>query len=448
MRKSFFFFVAILITALSINNAAWAQQYKFRQVNTMMGMKSESTVYVKGMRKRTEGSGMMGIGANLITIEQCDLQRTIRINDKKKLYYIDPFVKETEEVIDEDAKPATALKNKPVPVTSNQPKEKTTQKTGGIVYTWYSITDTGERKKVYGFTARHVWTFQKMKPTPDACTMKDSMIVKTDGWYIDLPHFNCPVQNRPVNTMMPAERQQPECKDSFVNRRSGKGKLGFPLSETRTIITGNATAKTSETETSIETLELTTEKLDSMLFEIPPGYKEAKSEDELKDKFNMNEMVNQYKNMNKDNGEVKTNNEQKKAGMIRIGVYEPKGDEQLQASELQKYLVTILTDGSIEAVAVVSEEEAKKLNCDYTLASDFLKIKQAGKIGGLLKAIKNADPNAASNYNIEAALTLIKLSDGSTRLQPKVEGRFEGRIDDVAKKALDEGSRQVLKALK
>ena len=76
-----------------------------------MGMKSESTIYVKGMRKRTESGGFMGM-TQPTTIEQCDSQRTIRINDKKRIYFIEPFAKE-EEIIDEDnkmpkAKPAVA----------------------------------------------------------------------------------------------------------------------------------------------------------------------------------------------------------------------------------------------------------------------------------------------------------------------------------------------------
>lgn len=441
MKKSLFFFTTILIALLSISNTAGAQQYKLRQVNNMMGMKSESTVYVKGMRKRTETGSSIGMPTPPITIEQCDLQRTIKINDKKKLYFIEPFAKETDEVIDEDVKPTAAVKNKPAPIISKS-------QTGGVITMWYKITDTGERKKMYDFTARHVWTSQKMKPSPDACTMKDSMIIKTDGWYIDFPQFNCPVHYRPSKTTAPqTEKQEPDCKDRFITRRSGKGKLGFPLSETRTIIMGNGAAQTSEFETSIETLELSTAKLDSMLFEIPLGYNEARSEAELQDKFDMGDIMNQYKNMN--NGEEKTTgNEQKKAGMIRIGVYEPKGDEQLQASPLQQHLVNTLTTGSIEAVAITSEEDARKYNCDYTLATDFIKIKPGSKVGGLLKAIKNTDPNAASSFTIEAAMTLINLSDGTTRLQPKVNGKYDGKIDDAAKKALDEGSSQVLKGLK
>ena len=441
MRKPVILFSVILFCVLSAGNEARAQQYKLRQANTMMGMKSESTLFVKGMRKRTESAGVMGMGNNPTTIEQCDLQRTIKINDKKRLYYIEPFAKETTEIINEDEKPVAPVKNKPV---TPLPKEKTAMQSGGIVNMWYNITDTGERKKMYGFNARHVWTFQKMKPSPEACTMKDSIMTKTDGWYVDLPQFNCPLQNRPVKTMMPAtEKQQPECKDQYINHRSGKGKLGFPLSETRTMKMGSA----GEFETSIETLEFTSTLLDSMLFEIPPGYKEVLNEDELRDKLDVGDMMNQYKNISKEKEKTDAN-EQKKTSSIRIGVYEPKGDGQYTAADLQQHMVNTLSDGSIEALAIASEEDAKKYHCDYTLATDFLKIKQGSKVGGLLKAIKNTDPGAASSVTIEAAFTLVKLSDGSTRLQQKAEGKYDGKIDAVAKKVLDDECRQVLKALK
>jgi hypothetical protein len=444
MKKLLFFFTAILVAVLSITNTANAQQYKLRQVNNMMGMKTESTVYVKGMRKRTESAAMMGLPAPPITIEQCDLQRTIKINNKKKLYYIEPFAKEN--VIDDDAKPTTV---KTKPVTPAEPKEKTTPKKGGVINMWYNINDTGERKKISGFTARHVWTSQKIKPSPDACNMKDSITIKTDGWYIDLPEFNCPVRYTSTTTAKPTEKQQPDCMDRYVTHRSGKGKLGFPLSETRTIIMGG-TAQKSEFETSLETLEFSSAKLDSMLFEIPIGYTETKNESDLQDKFDMNEMINQYKNQSKDNDKTNTvPNEQKKAGTIRVGVYEPKGgDGQLQAPVLQQHLVNSLKDGTIDAIAVSSEEDAKKYNCDYTLATDFVKIKSGSKVGGLLKAIKNTDPNAASSFNIEANLTLVKLSDGSIKLKPNVSGKYDGKVDDAASKALDDGSRQILKGLK
>ena len=142
--------VLILILAILfaiVPSKGHTQQYKLRQSSSMSGMKSETTIYVKGSRKRTEGGAFMGIGANLVTIEQCDLQRTIKINDKKKLYYIEPFVKEIEEGNEPESKPAT--KAKPTPVATKEKTEK-----GGTIYMYYNITDTGERKKMYGFTAR------------------------------------------------------------------------------------------------------------------------------------------------------------------------------------------------------------------------------------------------------------------------------------------------------
>jgi len=92
---------AILTTILAFvasNGNASAQQYKLRQVTSVMNMQSETTIYVKGMRKRTEGGGYAGMPNNIVTIEQCDLQRTISLNDKKKIYYIEPFQKKQKQL--------------------------------------------------------------------------------------------------------------------------------------------------------------------------------------------------------------------------------------------------------------------------------------------------------------------------------------------------------------
>ena len=310
---------------------------------------------------------------------------------------------------------------------------------------YYNITDTGERKKMFDFTARHVWTTQKMKPSPDACMMKDSFTIKTDGWYIDLPEFNCPINYRPTSTGM-TNPEKPTCMDKFVTKRTGKGKLGFPLIETTTMIMPDGKSKTTEFKTDLETLEFSTAKLDSSLFTIPAGYTEVKTEAELQDKFDMSGMMDQIKTMNQDNGNQQPVTEQKAAGMIRIAVYEPKG-EGVSASELQRYLASILSGGKVQGIAVSSEEEAKKMNCDYSLNTEFVKIKQGGKVGGLLKAIKNADPNAASNYTIENSLILKKLGDGSVRLQQRLEGKYDGKLDEAAKRSLEEESQLVLRTI-
>ncbi len=185
-----------------------------------------------------------------------------------------------------------------------------------------------------------------------------------------------------------------------------------------------------------------------MLFEIPPGYKEAKSEEELQDRFNVNQVMQQYSNNHKaTTGETRMVKEQKATGTTRIGVYEPRGNDELQFSVLQKHLVNSLTEGNIEGVAITSEEDAKKYNCDLLLTTEFTKVKQAGKVGSFLKAIKNTDPSAASSYTIEANLSLLNLPDGSPRLQQKVNGKYEGKADEAAMKALEKGCNDLIKEL-
>ncbi|MES1218828.1 MAG: hypothetical protein ABUT20_25205 [Bacteroidota bacterium] len=436
MRKLLLSISAAFIIIISVQTPVQAQQYKLKQSTGMMGMKSESTIYVKGMRKRTENPGIMGMGKT-VTIEQCDSQRTIKLNDAKKLYFIEPFAQGNDEVIDEDAPKAKTVPSKPI-------KKDTAVIKGGTITQWYSVIDTGERKQMYGFTARHVWTSRKTKPSPDACYMKDSMLIKTDGWYIDLPKFNCPIHYRPVRPpRRENEPEKPQCTDKFITHKTGKGKLGFPLIETTTMIMGG----NMNMETSIETVEFSTATLDSMLFEIPPGYTEVKSEEELHEKMGMKEMMqNAKKEMNENTGPGMFTSEQKKPGMIRIGVYAPTGDEQVQAGLLQKRMVGSLTSNKVEAISITTEDDARKYNCDYTLNAVFSKIKSAGKLGGMLKAIKSGD--LSGSYNIQAGLTLKTLSDGSVKTEQKVDGKYDGKVDDAAGNALDEGCRDVLKALK
>ncbi|MBI5371080.1 MAG: hypothetical protein HZA79_03525 [Sphingobacteriales bacterium] len=435
MKKYFLLlFTAFLFFSPSSN----AQQYKLKQSTSMMGMKSESVVYVKGMRKRTEPGTMMGMPAQPITIEQCDLQRTIKINDNKKLYYIDSFYKQAEEIIEDEDAPAT---KKPV----TPAKEKTAPQKGGVISTWYSIRDTGERKKMYGFTARHVWTTRKMKPSPDACMMKDSFVVKTDGWYIDLPKFNCPV-HYPQIQRKPGEKPKLDCRDRFVTHRSGKGKLGFPLTESTTMIMGNQSTA-NEFKTDLETLEFSTEKLDSMLFEIPPGYTETKNEEDLQEKMDIGNMMTDMMKTAKNKQKENQVSEQKAPNVKRFAVLQPKTDDQVQAAELQNRLAGVLTGGSTDAVVISSVEEAKTLNCDYLLTSELTKIKSGSKVGGLLKAIKNTDPNAMSSYTIEGSVTLIRVSDGAEVARQKIDGKFEGKINEAAGKALDEAAQKILNKL-
>ena len=113
--------IRLLITALILlvfsTGVSLAQNYKIRQTVSMSGQKSESTVYVRGSRKRTEYSGFMAMGNDVANIEQCDLKRNVKISDKKKSYFIEPF---------DDGTDVT-------PTTKPTPTKQTPTVKGGVV---------------------------------------------------------------------------------------------------------------------------------------------------------------------------------------------------------------------------------------------------------------------------------------------------------------------------
>ena len=68
-----------------------------KQRITMSGQKFESTKRIKGSRERTEqhmemaDPSMAAYMPQVATITQCDLKRRIQINDRNKLYFLEPF---------------------------------------------------------------------------------------------------------------------------------------------------------------------------------------------------------------------------------------------------------------------------------------------------------------------------------------------------------------------
>jgi hypothetical protein len=425
MQKIFFLLTMIVLYILPVD----AQQYKLKQSTGMMGMKNESTIYVKGMRKRTESNGSMGMPAPPVEILQCDLQRTVKLNDKKKLYFIAPFRQEAE------TNEAAMKAAKSAVQTAKQTRK------GGIIYNYYAITDSGERKKIFGFTARHLWTTRRMVPSADACMMKDSMLIKTDGWYIDFPDFNCPVNA--YGGYMNGGKS--DCIDRFVTKQTGKGKLGFPLTETTTMIMGGQQGSFT---TTLETLELSTAKLDSMLFEIPPGYTQTMNEEDLEEKISMDEMMKKYgaSSGGTDYSAVTAaTNGPKPAGTIRIGVLPAENGNELSVTELQQHLAAALIKEGIQGVTITDKADAQSKECDFMLSTRFTRIKQGSKLGGLLKAVKNADPGASATFTIDIEYILTRTMDGHTVAEPRSSGKYEGKINEAARKALDDGAGQILK---
>ena len=339
-RHITFLVLVCLLIAAGVAQVS-AQNYKIKQVSTMMGQKMESTVYVKAPRKRTEGGGIMGIGGDVATIEQCDLKQTVKLNDKRKIYTVQPFATPSD-----DTSPTPSS-----PSASPQPQEKATK--GGTMTMTSNITDTGERKQMFGFNARHIKTSMKMESSPDACS-QINMEVDTDGWYIDLPQFSCPVN---ASANIPPQYDKPTrsgCQDKVILRTSGGGNPGFALQETQTMNSGQGQSFTR----SMETVELSKATLDDALFDIPANYKLADSDQAIykPDTGEMRRAAEEARK-NGNGGETSMMNPgtfgqnpsgPKRPGVKRIGVLMPTNgtSENVSTGDLQMILTQQLGSGN------------------------------------------------------------------------------------------------------
>src|SRR3954464_277578 len=91
MGRSLIFLTVAMCFVILSGGAISAQNYKIKQTSTINGQEMTNTTYVRGPRKRTESGGIMGMGGDVANIEQCDLKQNLKVNDKKRLYTIEPF---------------------------------------------------------------------------------------------------------------------------------------------------------------------------------------------------------------------------------------------------------------------------------------------------------------------------------------------------------------------
>lgn len=232
---------------------ASSQELHFKKSVSMNGNTlSTSETWVSGERDRTVTASPAG---DLVTIHQCDLKRTVNVNDAAQSYFI------ARDAQDEAAMKAAAL-------VIGQPSPAT----GGSITQTVTVVDTGERKQVSGYAARHLKTKVVVEPSADACSQTKQSF-EIDGWYADLSK-----ETSSCAQSLPPIKQGANCNDRVIVRRRGTGKPGYPLHETITlrnegddapmkieVVTSDISKKTSKPE----------------LFDVPVGYKEVHSEAEL-----------------------------------------------------------------------------------------------------------------------------------------------------------------------
>jgi len=229
---------------------------KIKSKQTMSGQTYENTTYIKGKRQRSEMMNGM-----TVSITQCDLRRGIQINPASQTYMVNPFTVSTQTT----TTPAATTVDKNGVVQS-----------GGTVTTTITIKDTGERKQMFGYTARHLIMTMESASSPDACN-KTKTKMETDGWYIDFePQFDCDdtAQYSP-NYRNPAK---PTCQDKYVMKTNGTAKRGYPVYEKMTMFDESGKETMSYTN---EVVELSKATLDAGLFDVPQGYREVQDASQM-----------------------------------------------------------------------------------------------------------------------------------------------------------------------
>jgi hypothetical protein len=236
--------IASLLTITGIANA----DTKVKSRQTSGGQTYENTSYIKGKRQRSETNN-----GQMIVVQQCDLRRNIQIMPQAQAYIIQPY----------DA-PNTSSTS---PTGANSQPSATTK--GGVVTSTVTTKDTGERKQMLGYTARHIITTMMMESSPEACSQVKSKM-QIDGWYIDAEFaLECDsgVAYRPYTPP-----QSGGCQDRYVTKQAGIAKKGYPVWEKMTMFDPSGAESFS---TITEVVEFSNATLDASLFDVPAGYRQV-----------------------------------------------------------------------------------------------------------------------------------------------------------------------------
>lgn len=241
-----------VLAILSISATAAADDLHFKKSISVGGNTvSTSETWVKGARQRTVTASPAG---NLVTLRQCDLKRTVTLSEQNQSYLV------TKDSEDESVSQAAALMGGGPSATS-----------GGSITQTVTVTDTGERKQMSGYAARHLRTKVVVESSADACS-KTNQSYEIDGWYAD-------ISKEPLSCSqsLPPIKQGASCSDRIIVRRKGSGKPGYPLHETISLQNDGGTP----TKIEVATSEISKDSAQAELFDVPAAYHEVHSESEL-----------------------------------------------------------------------------------------------------------------------------------------------------------------------
>lgn len=382
--------------------------FKITYRSSIGGQAAQTTTMIKGQRERSETSVP---GYTTVTITQCDMKRTIQVNDQARKYLITPM---------DDGSPSPNA-------STSAPQASTPITRGGVVTTTLSTVDTGERKQILGYNARHIKRTMVIDSSPDACS-PSKMKVETDGWYINLEYgVSCPANQR---TYTPPTTSG-GCRDRNVHKATGPANIGYPVQETMTMYGADGSVTTTMTK---EVVEISRQPLDIALFDIPAGYNAARDQMEMYSTSSMNETTGSSPQPSRTESGNQT--QASAPARIRVGVVQVNNKTKTSTStdSLQQQLVADLTGQGIDAVALnaispseaVAEAQAKQVA--YILYTDVatLKAPSAGKkIGGMFGRATGIGSNDTGKAEAKLDFRLVPTGGTSPVAQSSATAKEE-----------------------
>jgi len=395
MRISQAFVALLLLSSFA------SADLKIKTRTTAMGHTTESTVYIKGARQRTE---MSFGGHGTASIMQCDLKKMITVTGNQCMVMSFGGSGETA---------CPTMPNMGAMARGMMGGEPEAPKKGGVVTITRNVTNTGETQEMFGYKARHIKSTMTMEPSPDACN-KDGGKIEIDGWYADLSAgFSCGDESYKTMACGGPRGRSGGCTDRIVMKGSAGAAMGYPLKQTMTMTSaqGNFTMTT-------EVVELANATLDAPLFDAPPGCQT----------MDMSALMGKVPEPETAANPVPTPAPEpaatpapapsiapKTAGVVRIGVVKI-DDKSGQGLPTENLIVNLLSEFArhqfepvlldAESPHASVEEEAKAKQCDYVVYTVSSQVADAGGSGlpaaSLPKGVKldPAKPQALSDITL------------------------------------------------
>jgi hypothetical protein len=270
------FLLGFILVAMATNASA-RPDLKITTVRRWPGGLPDSveTQFIQPDRMRTEGqhgyrealwSG--GPSASFRSprsaqIIRCDLGQSFTVNLDERKYSSQPYPR----VPTEAERQAYAAR---VPQI---------EKAKPTVLVEITTKDTGERKQMFGYTARHVITTRTDTPLEDTTASKGFTARNeyvTDGWYIDLdPTISC-MPKPAAGTFAYGFLTSGQAPDTPTLKLIGKPETGFAqqtkMTSRSTITSADGSKREFVNISEAEVTELSSDSLDAGLFEVPAKF--------------------------------------------------------------------------------------------------------------------------------------------------------------------------------